>query len=153
MKDFDKRETPKEKRAREARAAKQIQTIGYASLRNRKSPQEIVQAMQMANGVTWAACKLLDCTMLEFTALISSDKQLGMMWRDMKKTLVARAESTMASLMDSQSELMRYNSAKYILDKLGTSEGYGQQSQIAVSVEQSAEDKALQIKAIFGINE
>lgn len=109
--------------------------------------------MQMANGVTWAACKLLDCSTLEFTALISSDKQLGMMWRDMKKTLVARAESTMASLMDSQSELMRYNSAKYILDKLGTSEGYGQQPQVAVSVEQSAEDKALQIKAIFGINE
>lgn len=48
---------------------------------------------------------------------------------------------------------MRYNSSKYILDKLGTSEGYGQQPQVAVSVEQSAEDKALQIKAIFGINE
>lgn len=148
MKDFSKRETPKEKRAREARAAKQIQTIGYASLRNRKSPQEIVQAMQMANGVTWAACKLLDCTMLEFTALISSDKQLGMMWRDMKKTLVAKAESTMASLMDSQSELMRYNSSKYILDKLGRDEGWSSAPTIAQQIVTTGE---VDIKNIFGI--
>lgn len=146
-------ETSKEKKAREARAQKQIKQIGYASLANRKSPKEIENAILMSTGLTWAVCKLLDCSLNEWNVLLDTNKEYWSLWKSTRKTLVARAEDTMVNLLDSPNEKTRFDASKYLLDRLGTSEGYGQQPQVAVSVEQSNEDKALQIKAIFGINE
>lgn len=107
----------------------------------------------MSTGLTWAVCKLLDCSLNEWNVLLDTNKDYWNLWKSTRKTLVARAENTMADLLDSPNEKTRFDASKYLLDRLGANEGYGASPQVAVSVEQSNEDKALQIKAIFGINE
>ena len=148
-----KTETSKEKKAREARAQKQIKQIGYASLANRKSPKEIENAILMSSGITWAICKLLDCTLNEWNVLLNTNKEYWNLWKATRKTLVARAEDTMVNLLDSPNEKTRFDASKYLLDRLGTSEGYGQQPQVAVGVQISPEDKKVEVKAIFGIED
>lgn len=44
-------ETEDEKKAREGRAEVQLKEIGYVSLKNRKSPMEILDAMEQSEGV------------------------------------------------------------------------------------------------------
>ena len=107
----------------------------------------------MSTGLTWAVCKLLDCSLNEWNVLLDTNKDYWNLWKSTRKTLVAKAENTMADLLDSPNEKTRFDASKYLLDRLGASEGYGASPQVAVSVEQNNEDKALQIKAIFGINE
>lgn len=146
-------ETKKQKEARLKRAQSQIETIGYASLKNRKSPEEIERAMVLSNGNLKVLCKILDCTYLEWMSLASASKEIGKRWKEVRKCIASEAESVMLQLLESQDEEMRFKTSKYLLDSLGASEGYGSKPQVAVSVEQANEDKVLQIKAIFGINE
>lgn len=89
------KETAKQKEARSKRAEKQIKAYGHASLKNRKSPEEIDKAMVLSNGNTKVLCKLLDCTFDELMVLLSSSKELGIRWKNLKKCIVAEAEDTM----------------------------------------------------------
>lgn len=104
----------------------QIKQIGYASLANRKSPKEIEEAIFMSNGLNWAVCRLLDCSLNEWYVLLNNSKYYWELWKNTRKTLVARAEDTMVNLLDSPNEKTRFDASKYLLDRLGTSEGYGQ---------------------------
>lgn len=65
-----KLETQKQREARKKRAQEQMNTLGYVSLRNRKSPQAIELAMEASGGNENVVCALLKCTHREFQVLI-----------------------------------------------------------------------------------
>lgn len=119
-----KKETTKQRELRKKRAEKQKELLGYVSLKNRKSPEQIELAMLASCGNENMVCQLLKCTHWEFGTLIQSDSELGKMWREIRKTLVNKAEAVMAELMNSKSEQIRFQVAKYILDRRGKDLGY-----------------------------
>ena len=77
-------ETAKEKANRKKRAEKQLAELGYVSLRNRKSPDQIRVAMEASSGNQRLVCQLLKCTMREFNVLLSSDKELALLWKEIR---------------------------------------------------------------------
>lgn len=147
-------ETDEERKAREERGKKQLEEIGYISLKNRKSPLEILEAMEASEGLQLNACHLLGCTVREFRQLLASNPKWGITWTEIRKKLVSRAESVMVDLFGSRSDKVKFDSAKYILDKLGGSDGYGTTGTgFEVVVQPGTDDQATRIRAIFGIVE
>lgn len=148
-----KAETEEEKKAREERAAVQLKEIGYVSLKNRKAPLEILDAMERSEGVQNSACKLLGCSVREFRQLLAANSTWGIIWQEIRKKLVSKAECVMVDLLESKSDQMKFSAAKYLLDKLGDGEGYGGTGGIEVVVQPGNDEQATKIRAIFGITE
>lgn len=128
-----------------------MNTLGYVSLRNRKSPQAIELAMEASGGNENVVCGLLKCTHREFQVLITTDKELAKRWNEIRQSIVSEAEGVLATLLGSKSEQMRFQTAKYILDRRGKGLGYSPQG-TQVTVETN-KDGNTSINAIFGISE
>ena len=143
-------ETKKQRQERLERAKAQKDKLGYVSLKNRVSPDRIRLCMELSGGNSHVLCALLKCTYREFYVLIQHDDELRELWKDIRESIVSQAEGVMATLMDSKNERMRYDAAKYILDKRGKDLGYGQQ-QTQLTVETTPD--GVSIKQIFGIPE
>lgn len=147
-------ETEEERKAREERGKKQLEEIGYISLKNRKAPLEILDAMESSEGVQLNACHLLGCTVREFRQLLASNPKWGMTWNEIRKKLVSKAECVMVDLLESKADKTKFGAAKYLLDKLGGGEGYGETGAgFEVVVQPGTDDQATRIRAIFGIVE
>ena len=144
-------ETAKEKANRKKRAEKQLAELGYVSLRNRKSPDQIRIAMEASSGNQRLVCQLLKCTNREFSVLLSSDKELALLWKEIRESIVSEAEGVLATLLNSKSEQIKFQTARYILDRRGKELGYGPQSQPEISVDVSKD--GVSIKSIFGLPE
>lgn len=99
-------ETAKEKKERKTRAQRQLEKIGYVSLKNRVSRARIVLSMEASSGNENLVCQLLKCTHREFKVLIQSDSELGKLWAEIRQAVVSQAEGTMATLLSSKSEQM-----------------------------------------------
>ena len=144
-------ETAKEKANRKKRAQKQLSELGYVSLRNRKSPDQIRIAMEASSGNQRLVCQLLKCTNREFSVLLSSDNELALLWKEIRQSIVSEAEGVLVTLLNSKSENMRFQTARYILDRRGKELGYGQiGNQITV---ETNENGGVSIKSIFGLPE
>ena len=144
-------ETAKEKANRKKRAQKQLSELGYVSLRNRKSPDQIRLAMEASSGNQRLVCQLLKCTNREFSVLLSSDNELALLWKEIRESIVSEAEGVLVTLLNSKSENMRFQTARYILDRRGKELGYGQiGNQITV---ETNENGGVSIKSIFGLSE
>ena len=144
-------ETAKEKANRKKRAEKQLAELGYVSLRNRKSPDQIRVAMEASSGNQKLVCQLLKCTNREFSVLLSQDNELALLWKEIRQSLVSEAEGVLATLLNSKSENMRFQTARYILDRRGKELGYGQiGNQITV---ETNDNGGVSIKSIFGLPE
>lgn len=144
-------ETAKEKANRKKRAEKQLAELGYVSLRNRKSPDQIRVAMEASSGNQKLVCQLLKCTNREFNVLLSQDNELALLWKEIRESLVSEAEGVLATLLNSKSENMRFQTARYILDRRGKELGYGQiGNQITV---ETNDNGGVSIKSIFGLPE
>lgn len=147
-------ETDEERKQREERAERQVKEIGYASLKNRKSPMEIFKAMEKSEGIQANVCVLLDCSVREFRQLLTQSKLWATTWAEIRSKLVSKAECVMVDLLESKQDQLKFSAAKYILDKLGGNDGYGQTTTgFELTVQGADEQKAMQIKAIFGISE
>lgn len=143
-------ETAKEKANRKKRAEKQLAELGYVSLRNRKSPDQIRVAMEASSGNQRLVCQLLKCTNREFNVLLSSDNELALLWKEIRESIVSEAEGVLVTLLNSKSEDTQFRVAKYILDKRGASLGYGEQKQ---GQEIVVKDGEVNIRQIFGLSE
>ena len=144
-------ETAKEKANRKKRAEKQLAELGYVSLRNRKSPDQIRIAMEASSGNQRLVCQLLKCTNREFNVLLSSDNELALLWKEIRQSIVSEAEGVLVTLLNSKSENMRFQTARYILDRRGKELGYGQ---IGNQITVETNDKGgVSIKSIFGLPE
>lgn len=87
--------------------------------------------------------------MREFSVLLSSDKELALLWKEIRESIVSEAEGVLTNLLNSKSEQMRFQTAKYILDRRGKELGYGAQNQSEISVDVSKD--GVSIKSIFGL--
>ena len=144
-------ETAREKANRKKRAEKQLAELGYVSLRNRKSPDQIRIAMEASSGNQKLVCQLLKCTNREFNVLLSSDNELALLWKEIRESIVSEAEGVLVTLLNSKSENMRFQTARYILDRRGKELGYGQTgNQITVETNDKG---GVSIKSIFGLPE
>lgn len=141
-------ENKKEREARKKRAEKQLAKIGYVSLKNRVSRARIVLSMEASSGNENTVCKLLKCTHREFKVLLQSDSELGKLWTEIRQAVVSQAEGTMATLLNSKSEQMQFQVAKYILDRRHPD--YKQQTP---GQEITIKDDGVSIKSIFGLPE
>ena len=127
-----------------------MKQLGYISLRNRYSPERIELSMEASGGNENVVCSMLKCTHREFQVLLTTDKELGKKWNEIRQSIVSEAEGVMATLLGSKSEQMRFQTAKYILDRRGTDLGYNPQGN-SITVE--TKDGEVSIKSIFGIND
>lgn len=106
-----------------------------SSLKNRYTDEQIIEAMASSGGITAQCCKILDCRPWEFQVLLTQDNELGKRWQNIRKYIVAEAESTMVELMEpTYDEKTRFAAAKFLLQSLGQKDGYGQNPQVAVEV-------------------
>ena len=114
----------------------------YISLKNRKTREEILDAMQRSGGITSKACRILDCTMWEFHVLLQAEAVYGKAWRQVRREIVAKAEETMMELMDkSVDEDTRFKAAKFFMTTLGKDQGYSQDSNVMMEVQSGDGDK------------
>lgn len=118
------------------------------SLKNRVSRARIVLCMEASSGNENTVCKLLKCSHREFKVLLQSDSELGKLWTEIRQAVVSQAEGTMATLLNSKSEQMQFQVAKYILDRRHPD--YKQQTP---GQEITIKDGELNIKSIFGLPE
>lgn len=141
-------ETAKEKQERKARAAKQLKSIGYVSLRNRKSPDKIRLAMEISCGNMGVLQKLLEATNREILVLLQNDKELRELWNEIRETQLHKAEEVVVTLLGSKNEDTRFRAAKFLLDKRGKELGYGEQKNVQ---EISVNDGLVSIRSIFSL--
>lgn len=100
------------------------------------------------NGLTFDICCDLECTPKQFWNAVEKH-QLKDLVSDCRKQLVGRAESTLNSLLESEDDKTKVAAAKFILERLGKDDGWGQGPQIAQQI--NIVDKELEIKKIFGV--
>ena len=140
-------ETPKEKQERKARAAKQLKSIGYVSLKNRYSPEQFEKAIRMSCGSVKAVCLLLKCNQNEFFVFLNSNKEIRTIWDEVRQTQLDRAEEVVDSLLDSKNERIRLDAAKYLLSHRHPDY---QPQQNGISIETN-KDGTTSVRAIFGL--
>lgn len=142
-------ETPKEKQERKARAAKQLKSIGYVSLKNRYSPEQFEKAIRMSCGSVKAVCLLLKCNQNEFFVFLNSNMEMRTIWDEVRQTQLDRAEEVVDSLLDSKNEKIRLDAAKYILSNRHLD--YKQKQNVQeVNV---GKDGSVSIRSVFGLSE
>ena len=66
-----------------------------------------------------------------------------------RQALVAQAESVVGKALKSENEKLRVETARFILERLGREDGWGQNPQIQQQI--NVVDKELEIKNIFGL--
>ena len=89
--------------------------------------------------------------MREFNVLLSSDRELALLWKEIRESIVSEAEGVLVTLLNSKSENMRLQTARYILDRRAKELGYVPQNQSEISVDVSKD--GVSIKSIFGLSE
>lgn len=91
--------------------------------------EQVEEAIYKHSGLTYDICVELDCTPKQLFMKI--DKYgLREEMRNARKHLVAKAESTLAELLASSNDKLKAEVAKFILERLGRDEGWGQNPQI-----------------------
>lgn len=91
--------------------------------------EQVEEAIYKHSGLTYDICVELDCTPKQLFMKI--DKYgLREEMHNARKHLVAKAESTLAELLASSNDKLKAEVAKFILERLGRDEGWGQNPQI-----------------------
>ena len=110
--------------------------------------QQIEEAIDSFNGMTYDICLHFDCTPKQLYTKI--DKfGLRESMQQARQALVAQAESVVGKALKSENEKLRVETARFILERLGREEGWGQNPQIQQQIK--VVDKELEIKNIFGV--
>ena len=104
--------------------------------------------MEASSGNQRLVCQLLKCTNREFSVLLSSDNELALLWKEIRESIVSEAEGVLATLLNSKSENIRLQTARYILDRRHPD--YKQQTP---GQEITIKDGGVSIKQIFGLSE
>lgn len=121
-----------------------IKTEGQKPFKATKSQLE--EAIDSFYGMTYDICIYFNCTPKQLYTRI--DKfGLREQMVEARKNLVAQAESVVGKALKSDNEKLRVDTARFILERLGRDEGWGQNPQIVQQIDVSDGS----IKQIFGI--
>ena len=110
--------------------------------------QQIEEAIDSSNGMTYDICLHFDCTPRQLYTKIDKFGLRDHM-QQARKNLVAQAESVVGKALNSENEKLRVETARFILERLGREDGWGQNPQIQQQI--NVVDKELEIKNIFGV--
>ena len=107
---------------------------------------ELIAAIQQGKGLTYDVCLILGCTPIQ---LYSRLDKLGI--RDemtkARQGLVDKAESVLGTLLESDNDRVKLETAKFIAERLGREAGWSSRPDFAVQVNADNVD----IKQIFGM--
>lgn len=121
-----------------------IKTEGQKPFKATK--QQLEEAIDSFYGMTYDLCIHFNCTPKQLYTRI--DKfGLREQMAEARKNLVAQAESVVGKALKSDNEKLRVDTARFILERLGRDEGWGQNPQIVQQIDVSDGS----IKQIFGI--
>ena len=108
--------------------------------------QQLEEAIDSFYGMTYDLCIHFNCTPKQLYTRI--DKfGLREQMAEARKNLVAQAESVVGKALKSDNEKLRVDTARFILERLGRDDGWGQNPQIVQQIDVSDGS----IKQIFGI--
>lgn len=108
--------------------------------------QQLEEAIDSFYGMTYDICIHFNCTPKQLYTRI--DKfGLREQMAEARKNLVAQAESVVGKALKSDNEKLRVDTARFILERLGRDDGWGQNPQIVQQIDVSDGS----IKQIFGI--
>lgn len=108
--------------------------------------QQLEEAIDSFNGMTYDICLHFDCTPRQLYVKIDKFGLRDHM-QQARKNLVAQAESVVGKALNSENEKLRVDTARFILERLGREEGWGQNPQIVQKIDTTDGS----IKQIFGI--
>ena len=108
--------------------------------------QQLEEAVDSFNGMTYDICLHFGCTPRQLYAKIDKFGLRDRM-RQARKNLVAQAESVVGKALKSENEKLRVETARFILERLGREDGWGQNPQIVQQIDTTDGT----IKQIFGI--
>ena len=110
--------------------------------------QQLEEAIDSFNGMTYDMCLHFDCTPKQLYTKIDKFGLRDSM-QQARQALVAQAESVVGKALNSENEKLRVETARFILERLGREDGWGQNPQIQQQI--NVVDKELEIKSIFGV--
>lgn len=108
--------------------------------------QQIEEAIDSFNGMTYDICLHFDCTPKQLYTKIDKFGLRDSM-QQARQALVAQAESVVGKALKSENEKLRVETARFILERLGREDGWGQNPQIVQQIDTTDGT----IKQIFGI--
>ena len=109
---------------------------------------QLEEAIDKFFGMTYDICLHFDCTPKQLYTKI--DKfGLRESMQQARQALVAQAESVVGKALKSENEKLRVETARFILERLGREDGWGQNPQIQQQI--NVVDKEIEIKNIFGV--
>lgn len=108
--------------------------------------QQIEEAVDSFNGMTYDICLHFGCTPGQLYAKLDKFGLRDHM-QQARRALVAQAESVVGKALNSENEKLRVETARFILERLGREDGWGQNPQMVQQID--AADGT--IKQIFGI--
>ena len=108
--------------------------------------QQIEEAIDSFNGMTYDMCLHFDCTPKQLYTRIDKFGLRDSM-QQARQALVAQAESVVGKALKSENEKLRVETARFILERLGREDGWGQNPQIVQQIDTTDGS----IKQIFGI--
>ena len=110
--------------------------------------QQLEEAIDKFFGMTYDICIHFNCTPKQLYTRIDKFGLRDQM-QQARQALVAQAESVVGKALKSENEKLRVETARFILERLGREEGWGQNPQIQQQI--NVVDKELEIKNIFGV--
>ena len=122
---------------------------------NKSSPKvkltrkNLEEAIELHSGLTFDMCAYLKCSPKQ---LWNAVDRFGLRERmlEARNNLIDEAESTIRGILHSSDEKNALAASKFILERLGRENGWGQNPQIAQQINIASESD---IKSIFGITE
>ena len=111
--------------------------------------KNVEEAIELHSGLTFDMCAYLKCSPKQ---LWNAVDRFGLRDRmiEARNNLVDEAESTIRGILHSSDEKNALAASKFILERLGRENGWGQNPQIAQQINIASESD---IKSIFGITE
>ena len=91
--------------------------------------QQLEEAIDSFNGMTYDICLHFDCTPRQLYTKIDKFGLRDHM-QQARQALVAQAESVVGKALNSENEKLRVETARFILERLGREDGWGQNPQI-----------------------
>lgn len=90
----------------------------------------------------------IDCTYPQFYKAVKK-YNLQNYLQEAKRNIISLAEAQIVRSLNNPEEA--FDAAKFILERLGKSEGWSKDPSVAVGIRVDSKDKETKIKAIFGI--
>lgn len=115
----------------------------------RYTKAQIEDIVCRTGGLTFAICKALDCTFVQWQHYLAKHKDIQDLMAATRDTLLDKAESVVNDNLESQDANLRQRAAEYILNHIGHKRGWTNNNIQAVQV--SYDEQTKQIQAIFGI--